>query len=200
MLSDGKSENHTGTLQFCHHLHGNKVKMLEEKHRMEFDEKIEKLCEKLFGVVETEKRHEQMVAERNAYWEAERRKREEQERQKTEDLRQRNCRIATNKEKFRAILDKEIDFHNNLSKNAKLFEETRLGRIYIEEVRKRWTLEGPLSDERSDWLHQAELMLAYHDPFCEEKPKMLRDIIVPDTLWDGPWENIAEFVKKWMSE
>lgn len=198
VLSDGKSEDHTGTLQFCHRLNGNKNKMLEEKHRMDFDDKIDKLCEKLFHVVELEKAHERSIAETKAYWEAERIKREEEEKQKKEELQQRIKRINNNKETFKAMLHKEEDFHSHLVQNAKWLEETRIVQSYIDEVRKRWTAEGPLSEERNEWLRKAELMLAYHNPFCEKKPKMLRDVTIPDSLWEDSWENIAEYIRKWL--
>jgi len=185
---------YVGKLQFCHRLHGQKVKLAEEKTYLAFDEKIDYLVEKLFLIADSEDRDEEEIRQRNEKREAESRAQAEAERKETEKRLAKEKHRLANKRRVQDMINDEKTFFQELTANAKAYEECRLMREYIEEIRRRWNTETTLNDDRKAWLLRAEVLIKRHDPFVGKRSKTISDVKFPDSIWDASWDDIWKHI------
>jgi hypothetical protein len=194
LAEDGKLP-YAGKLQFCHRLDGKKNKLAEEKSYFQFKSDIEYLIKRLFSVADLEDRRTiKRQLEREEY---ERRWRERQERERLD--KERRKRIEDQKNSNRAqievIIEEEKDFFNNLSSNAKAFDECRLMRQYLQETERQWNKKGTLTEKQKLWISRAYFLINRHDPFLQRSPKSIQDIDFPDLIWEKSWAEIVDYIR-----
>jgi hypothetical protein len=186
-----------GKLQFCHRLHGQKVKLAEEKTFMGFNDRIDYLVSRVVSVAELEDKHVQERREMNERWERERQERAQKEQQEYQARVKLENQRARSRQKVQEMIHEEQSFFKDFSKKAQAFEDCRIMRQYLAELKKEWLSSvNKLNDEQKNWLSRAELLLKHHDPFQKKTPRTIQDIEFPESLWDCQWAEIEAYIAK----